>query len=269
MDVARSNRLMAVDIGNSRIKIGLFPEPSSSEIPVPTSTGEFDLAQWDRRQIEEWLAEKVDPSRPDRVSWVVGSVNGPALKLFGELVHTVYHNHVTELSWTDLALKIDLDRPDCVGIDRLLGAVAVNQLRDTGRAAIVMDWGSAMTIDLIQSDGSFVGGAISPGSAMSAHALNRQTDLLPLVLPNLTADPPPPLGRSTEQAICAGLFWGAVGTMRELETQLTLGLREPPEVFVTGGRAAAMAAELLGEDTRYVPHLVLSGIALTHSVFCS
>jgi type III pantothenate kinase len=74
---------------------------------------------------------------------------------------------------------------------------------------------------------------------------------------------PSPLGKSTEAAIQAGLFWGAVGAIRELIARLSAGLAHQPQVFVTGG-AAQHVAETLSQDwpVRHVPHLVLAGIAI-------
>ena len=81
----------------------------------------------------------------------------------------------------DLPLEVRLERPDMVGIDRLVDAVAVNRLRDAGRPAVIVDVGTAITVDLVSADGAFLGGAILPGIQMSARAMHEFTDLLPLV----------------------------------------------------------------------------------------
>jgi type III pantothenate kinase len=103
-----------------------------------------------------------------------------------------------------------------VGIDRLLDAVAANRLRHPAAPAVVVDVGTAITVDLVAADGSFQGGAILPGIAMSARALHAFTDLLPLVDVRELSSPPPPLGTSTVAALQSGLFWGAVGAIRQL-----------------------------------------------------
>ena len=137
--------------------------------------------------------------------------------------------------------------------------MAVNRLRDAGRPAVIVDVGTAITVDLVSADGAFLGGAILPGIAMSARALHEFTDLLPLVDVSELAAPPPALGTATVAAIRAGLFWGAVGGLRELIGQLAGA--ERPEVILTGGASPAVA-ELLGQSARLVPHLTLAGIAL-------
>jgi type III pantothenate kinase len=125
---------------------------------------------------------------------------------------------------------------------------------------VVVDLGSAVTVDLVSPSGAFSGGAILPGIAMSARALHAQTDLLPDIAMSDLREPPPALGASTEEAIRAGLYWGAVGAARELIARLTAGADHPPLVLLTGGAAPAVA-KLLDADARYLPHLVLSGIA--------
>jgi type III pantothenate kinase len=159
----------------------------------------------------------------------------------------------------DLPLVIKLPRPDMVGVDRLLDAFAANQLRSPGRPAVVVDVGSAITVDLLDAEGAFLGGAILPGISMSARALHEFTDLLPLIDMAELAEPPPALGKATAAAMRSGLYWGAIGGVRQLVEQLTGD--GSAEVFLTGG-AGTVVAKLLGQSAHYVPHLTLAGIAL-------
>ena len=85
---------------------------------------------------------------------------------------------------------------------------------------MIVDVGTAITVDLVSADGAFLGGSILPGIQMAARALHHFTDLLPLVNVSDLSTPPPPLGTSTESAMQAGLFWGAVGAIRQLIDQL-------------------------------------------------
>ncbi len=154
-----------------------------------------------------------------------------------------------------------------VGVDRLVDAVAANRLRDAGRPAVIVDVGSAITVDLVSADGAFLGGAILPGLAMSARAMHEFTELLPLVDVAELDSPPPALGTATEPAIQSGLFWGAVGAIREVVDQLHKAAAggscaEEPQIFFSTGGAGATVAELLGPAARHVPHLTLAGIAL-------
>jgi type III pantothenate kinase len=122
--------------------------------------------------------------------------------------------------------------------------------------------GTAVTVDLISPDGAFLGGAIMPGIGLSARALHEFTDLLPLLdMPEL-AEPPPALGTATLKALRSGIYWGAVGGVRQLIELLARQIEGSPQVYLTGGAAPAVAA-LLAESGQYVEHLTLAGIALT------
>ena len=251
--------LVAVDIGNNRIKLGLFQTDSGDELPEPSRSLQIAGEEPDLDRIAGWLPD----TAPERISWWIGSVNRPSMtRLIDWLSSARPRDPITLLAAGDLTLSVALERPDMVGIDRLLDAVAANQLRPADRPASVVDVGSAITVDLVSPEGTFLGGAILPGIAMSARAMNAFTDLLPLVeMSELTA-PPAALGTSTEPAMRSGLFWGAVGAIRQLIGLLGAEVTGEPEIFLSGG-AGPTVAELLGKTARYVPHLTLAGIALT------
>ncbi|MEX0937975.1 MAG: type III pantothenate kinase [Pirellulales bacterium] len=254
--------LIAVDIGNSRIKFGLFDTEDTArgtaDLPQPASTLELSPEPWDPAPIDAWLKKAGEP----RARWLLGSVNRKTCaRLVGWIEQHDTAANIAELHVADLPLVVALDEPERVGIDRLLAAVAVNRLRSQRRPAVVIDLGSAITVDLVTAEGAFAGGAILPGIGMSARALHEQTDLLPHLYKKGLGAAPPALGVSTVAAIESGLYWGAVGAMRELVHQLSQDQSRKPEIFLTGGAAPAVA-ERFGPDAQYVPHLVLAGIAL-------
>lgn len=257
MSSAAQRALVAVDIGNSRLKFGLYPGPSNEPLPAPSRS--LDLtSQQSFDPLDEWLA----PHTIETTSWWIASVNRPHTTLLLDwLRNRAERPQVTLVASGDLPLTVSLPRPDMVGIDRLLGAVAANRLRAADRPAVVIDLGTAITVDLVAADGSFQGGAILPGIGLSARALHQFTDLLPLLDMAALAEPPPALGTSTDSALRSGLYWGAVGGCRELIARLTHDVGQPPQVFLTGG-AAPTVAGLLTDDAVYVPHLVLGGIAI-------
>ncbi len=252
--------LVAVDIGNSRMKLGLFGTIDAAELPSPKKTLSLVGDRPELGQITTWLGDEVGQS----LSWRIASVHRPmATRLIDWLRENRPDDRITLLASGDLPLKISLDRPDMVGIDRLVDAVAVNRLRETGRPAVIIDVGSAITVDLVSADGAFLGGAILPGMQMSARALHEFTDLLPLIEAAELTTPPSPLGKATVPAMESGLFWGSVGAIRELIHRLseTVGNNVKPQVFLTGGAGEKVAA-LLSADAKYVPDLTLAGIAL-------
>jgi len=187
-------------------------------------------------------------------------------------------------NWTDIStltnrrsipLTIDVDQPDKVGIDRLLNAVAVNVLRPANRPAIVIDTGTAATVDLVSADGCFQGGAILPGFALSAQALNLYTALLPLLsVRELANEPPVAAGRNTQDAIRSGVYWGHAGALKEVIQQIcrqhafappqwdrTEQDETSPWLLLTGGGAPFLAPVF--PQVRVVPSLALYGLILT------
>ena len=249
--------VVAVDVGNARIKLGLFSSDPGDRFPEPVATLALDGRRPDWNRVGPWLKEVSQP----HVAWWIGSVNRPATtRLLDWIRDHRPADPITLLSAGDLPLVVELKRPDFVGVDRLLDALAANHLRTSDRPAVVVDVGTAITVDLVSAEGAFRGGAILPGIAMSARAMHEFTDLLPLIEMDELSTPPPALGTVTVDAMRSGLFWGAVGAIRQLTEQLAGD--DDPQVFLTGGAGPAVA-ELLGRSARHVPHLTLAGIALT------
>ncbi len=247
--------LVIVDVGNTRLKLGVFDPASAAPLPHPQSTVSVG---------RDWTAADLDaflPLPPSEYSWAIASVNRPAcahlVKWLGERGAT----RVRQLAHGDLPIVVDVERPDQVGMDRLANAVAVNRLRVETEPAIIVDMGTALKVDLVTREGAFAGGSILLGIAMSARALHEFTDLLPLVE---VTDPPQALGKSTRAAMTSGLYWGAVGAVHELIGQFTAGA-PGTEIFVTGGAGPLFAGVLDRESARppqFVPHLTLAGIAI-------
>lgn len=274
--------LIAVDIGNSRIKFGLFTERAvDGELPMPTRTFAVSGSAFDADRVLDWTA--AIPGDPFyRLASVNRRVRDELVQLFDRRRGVTRQesrdepNRLKELSLRDLPLKVAVEQPERVGIDRLLGAVGANRLRESGRPAIVVDAGSAITVNLVGADGAFLGGAILPGIGMSLRALHEFTDALPQVSLEQVASPPAALGKATAPAIQAGVYWGAVGAVRELIGQFnasaTLQGKQRPQVFVTGGAGKLLVEHLKRGDAAgerevvYVPHLLLGAIAVVAGI---
>jgi type III pantothenate kinase len=256
--VTKYNLFIAVDIGNTRIKFGAFSNVSGDKLPEPEKTLALSAEAPQFDELPAWLAVL----ESSELSWHIGSVNRPAAtRLLDWLRDRRPRESVTLLTSADLPLSVRLKRLDMVGIDRLLNAMSANALRKPNRPAVVVDLGTAITVDLVAINGAFLGGAILPGIGMSARAMREFTDLLPLVDMTELGSPPPVIGTSTISAIQSGLFWGAVGGIRELVRQFTYQLDADPQVFFTGGAGQSIASAL-GENMQYIPHLSLAGIAI-------
>jgi len=156
--------------------------------------------------------------------------------------------------------------PGRVGIDRLAAAAAAAVAKAPGRGAVVVDCGTATTVDLVSAAGVFLGGAILAGPGLLARALAEGTSRLPEVAALETGPPPPLPGRSTQAAIAAGIGWGMRGAVARLVAEAQTALSGDCEVFLTGGSAGIVRDALPGAIE--IPELVLAGIALAAARAC-
>ncbi len=260
MTASVSPPMIAVDIGNSRTKLGLFEATPRGVWPQPIRTLEIASAAETiaAEQIDSWLHDLAQSP----AIWRIVSVNRAMSAALMTLIARRWPAHQSQLlTFADLPLRVALPQPGQVGMDRLAAAVAANFLRAARRPAVVVDVGTAMTVDLISADGQFLGGAILPGMRLAAQTLSAACDLLPEIKLVAGDAPPEPVGRSTREAMESGLFWGAVGAMRELAAHYAIRAGAPPQLFLSGG-FAPLFAEALGAEAAHVPDLVLGGIVL-------
>ncbi len=267
--------ILAIDVGSSRTKLGWFAPLSACEdkpatelpiaapkLPEPTLHLAVDCSEENRERglaaIRHWLEQEILEELEVVLASVRPNIESPLLELFSDLGW----NSPRKLSYRDLPLEIRVDAPEKVGIDRLLNAVAVNRLRDQKSPAIVVDLGTAGTVDLVAADGAFEGGTILPGMTLSARALHVATASLP-ELDQIDANQTiPVVGKNTEEAIASGLHWGAVGAISELVTRIAEQCEVAPQLFVTGGGVAAIVPHLgtKAGPAKHIPHMILSTI---------
>lgn len=162
----------------------------------------------------------------------------------------------------DFPFDILVERPLKTGPDRLAAAAGV--VAAGGREAIVVDAGTAITVDVLSKKG-FLGGAIFPGTGLLYRALHDGTAALPLAA-GKGAVPRLP-GRNTRDAIIAGVEEGAAGAVRELVALSRRSVSKNARVWVTGGGGAGLAKRL-GKGARYEPDLVLRGLELLFELNC-
>lgn len=144
--------------------------------------------------------------------------------------------------------------PERVGIDRLLNARAA---LERGRCEwLLIDCGTAITVDRVSEDGAFLGGAIAPGAGLAGRALHEGTALLPPVTLQRVSHA---LGRDTDEALSAGLYWGFRGLVRGLVDALRREAEGPLRLLVTGGDGALLGGDL-GPESEQAPDLTLEGI---------
>ena len=241
---------VVVDVGNTRIKRG-----------VRSEDGTLKLDYFDPEFLNfEGLPSSVDVATTQ--TWVVAGSNPERRGELARWARGELHDVVEVTSYTQLPIDVDVDFPEAVGIDRLLGAVAANRLRTPGRLAVTVDVGTAVTVNLIDANGTFTGGLILPGVRLMLMSLHQNTSKLPLIECDgrRFADHTFP-GRSTEDAIRAGVSYAIAGAVRLALEHAKVG-DEYPELFMTGGGYTAIADLLKGHHPRRVPTLVLDGLVI-------
>lgn len=154
----------------------------------------------------------------------------------------------------DLGLAIRYERPQDAGADRLVNAVAAQ--KKYGLPAIVVDFGTATKFEAVASDGTYLGGAIAPGLAISAEALFQHAAKLPRIHWEL---PPHVIGHNTMTAMQAGLLWGAIGAVEAIVGRMRQELGRAAPAIATGGLAELVAAHCPSIAT-IDPDLTLDGL---------
>ncbi|MBC8291493.1 MAG: type III pantothenate kinase [Planctomycetes bacterium] len=258
---------IAIDIGNSRIKIGRFTHGEGS-LPECCESHVFLLS--DESGWATAVGRLAEESHP-RAGVIAGS-NHTGIEAFLKSWPAAWPQPIEIRSSEHFPLEINVDEPRRVGLDRLLNSVAVNRLRDDrpadDRPAVIVDCGTATTVDCVSASGAFEGGAILPGFGLSARALNEYTDALPLVSFEELASQaaatetlgPAAFGKNTRAAIQSGIFWGQIGAIRELVERMTAGGSCSPQLFLTGGGSSTLAPFL--PDAVHCPFLPLQGMLL-------
>ena len=240
---------VVVDVGNTRIKWGRCRAGAIIDIvslaPDAPGAWEEQLRAWALPPASSWVLTGVHPARRDSLrDW---------LQARGEQV----------LAITDpkyLPLKVALDKPEHVGIDRLLNAVAALPHRAPNQPVAIVDAGSAVTVDWIDAAGAFRGGAIVPGLRLMAEALHSYTALLPLIE---IKNPEPALpATNTLSAMEAGIFWTMVGGVQLLIDRMARLEQAEPCVFLTGGDSPRLSP-FIGRAHKVWKEMTLEGVLLT------
>ncbi|HQA68759.1 MAG TPA: type III pantothenate kinase [Aggregatilineales bacterium] len=230
--------LLAIDIGNTNIQFGLYPR-GSSELCCSWRAQTVHQRMGDEYAVllRNFFTEQ-DLSFADVSAVVLASVVPPLTPRFVEMSER-YLGQTPLVVTPDVksGVRVLLDNPDELGADRLVNAAAVKALY--GTPAIVIDFGTATTFDVVNRDGDYVGGAITVGIGLAQEALVSHAARLVKV----DIEPPPSaIGRSTVQAMQSGLFLGYTALIEGMVQRLAAELGEPNvHVIATGGRASHFA----------------------------
>ena len=254
--------LIAVDIGNTNITVGLFLKNKEEYIKSVPGGSKAKLTElfkstWEKIPILKSSKEKkrngvivvssVKPAWTTQVRQIAKQTLGEKILLIGK----------------DIPFPMDLSvkEPDKIGTDRVLSASAAYAVVEA--AVVVADFGTAFTIDLVDDRGVFVGGVICPGFEISADALKQNTAQLPKIK---VKRPKLPFGKNTTEAINCGLYYSAIGTLEEVIRRFAEKIGRWPQTVITG-----RAAKIIKDDCQfidsYVPNLVVKGIALAYQKY--
>ena len=188
-----------------------------------------------------------------------------ATPLVRKTVGTLWKLDVLELSPKTLrGVGIDYPKPNSIGADRLANAVAAKF--HFGAPVVVVDFGTAVTFDVVNSKGNYVGGIIAPGLAAMTDYLHEKTALLPKIKIRETKNV---VGKSTEHAMLVGAVQGYRGLVRELIGELKRELRAKKLPVVATGSYAKLIAAKLPEISAVEPALTLEGLRLVRQTCCA
>jgi len=251
--------IIAVDIGNTNITIGLFLEDKEEFIKSVPGRSHKKLTDcfksaWQKIPVVKSSKEK----KRDGVI-VVSSVKPAWTKVVQQIAKQALGEKVYIIG-KDIPLPMGMwvDEPEQVGTDRVVSAAAAYAVVED--AVVIADFGTAITIDLVDQHGVFQGGVICPGFEISAKALKGNTAQLPKVK---VARPKTPYGKTTSQAINCGLYYSAIGTLEEVIRRYAEKIGRWPHTVLTGSAAGLIKDDCDFIDS-YVPNLVIKGIVLAY-----
>lgn len=224
--------LLAIDSGNTNVVFAVYDDEEQR--------GQWRASSDSRRTADEyavWLTQlmALKGLKPQDIDAAILANVVPAAnynlvtlcqRYFGAPPMIIGHPDL------DLGIEIRVDRPEQVGADRLVDAVAAH--RRYGGPLIVIDFGTATTFDVVGADGAYEGGVIAPAAQHSVDALYQKA----AQLPRISIEPPEKvIGKATIPAMKSGVYWGYVGLIEGLVARIKAEYGQPMKVIATGGLA--------------------------------
>jgi type III pantothenate kinase len=250
--------LLVVDVGNTQTHFGVF-----------TDGGE--------RIAEHWRFATVRQSTGDELGAALSNLLALRGLAFADVEHSIVSSTVPQLSeqWMLMSerylsrpmlvvgpsirtgMPIRMDNPREVGADRLVNAIAAYERVQS--TCVVVDFGTAITYDVVSSDGEYLGGIISPGAEISIEALTERAAKLPRVE---MLEPRSLIGKSTVEAIRSGIAYGFAGQVEGIVRRLRAELGQETTVIATGGLAQVVVPFIRETIDEVDDLLTLTGLRL-------
>ncbi|MFH1227215.1 MAG: type III pantothenate kinase [Planctomycetota bacterium] len=281
--------ILAIDIGNSRVHFGCFNKTGVLVASETISHDDLKLAAGRSSAVK-----RLSSLHKYSISTIVLASTCPKMnRLIIKLVENIFGIKVLEIG-KDISVPIAnrTDNPSKIGQDRLLNALAA--YRRTKTQTIVIDAGTAVTIDVVSAKGGFSGGIIAPGMRVMAQALHQRCEMLPLIKASMVGCPSAVndkgvlqpripssnsltfklleynslhsnsrtiIGKDTESAMASGIFFSVVGLINEAVTRISRPLKSKPKILITGGNAGILRP-YIASNCKQITHLTLEGIYL-------
>ncbi len=251
--------LLAIDIGNTNVVLGVFHRESlratwrvATDVHrMPDEYGVFLLN----------LLPRVGLVPEDITEAALSSVVPPLDSVFEELCQRYFVAKPLVIGpGTRTGVRICTDNPREVGADRVVNAAAAHKLY--GGPLIVIDFGTATTLDAVSADGDYLGGAIAPGIQVATEALVQRASKLPKIE---MVRPRHAIGRNTVAAMQSGIIFGYVGLVEGIVTRIRQELGGTAKVVATGGLVEVIAPETTCIEVME-PNLTLIGLRLIYDL---
>ncbi len=251
--------ILTFDIGNTRTNIGLYKDSLVKKFWILS------------KDLEDGLEEVLSENIPDVK--ITGAVIGSVVKGFEDkitaVLRKIYGIETVIISFNSkLPIKLGVDYPEKLGVDRLInGAYAYNKFN---QSVIVIDCGSAITLDVVNNEGKFLGGIIALGLKNQLQAISSYTSALPeLSLKNIETN----IGKNTQEAILSGVINGTAsmidGMIEKCSKEFLNRLSNKPKIILTGGDAGFIQSYLKTKIDIVDENFTLNGLKYLYSLNCT
>ncbi|MGQ0558488.1 MAG: type III pantothenate kinase [Sphingosinicella sp.] len=260
--------LLAIDAGNTNLVFALVAPPAEPGQGGAIRT-RWRIATDPRRTADQyavWLHQLLALegfSRADVSGCIIGTVVPRALHNLKVLAAKYFEVQplVAGEPPVEWGIELDVSEPHALGADRALNAIAAHALH--GGELIVVDFGTATTFDWVGSNGAYKGGIIAPGINLSLDALVGAAAMLPRVAIEVPDDPSV-IGRTTQDQMHIGIYWGYVAMMEGLVARMKREIGQPTRVIATGGLATLFDKQTDLFD-KVEADLTIQGLAILHA----
>ena len=255
--------LLAFDIGNTNIVIGLFENDQL--------TKEWRLPSDNKKSVDDYAIDIIELFLTDQIDClkvegcIIGSVV-PALttklhQAIQKFLRDEINHQILVIGDDKTRLNIDVKLPNKkeVGSDRLINSIAA--YKKFGGNLIIIDFGTATTLDVISEDGEYIGGVIAPGINLSLKTLHDMTAQLPRISVKKQKNV---IGKTTSEAMNSGVYFGYISLLEGMITKIEQELGVKTTNIITGGLAEIFKDALKNTVKYHEPNLTLAGLKIIY-----